>query len=162
MRFEEGEFYHVYNRGNQKQKIFFNRGNYLFFTEKMYKELTPYAELLAYCLMPNHFHILVRIKIYDGQTTPTGRKLKTLSNGIGTLLRSYTRAIQKQQDFTGSLFQQKTKARQVISEDINHPNDDLSICMNYIHQNPVKAGFVTKAEHWQFSSFCLRSPMQKT
>ena len=62
MNFSAGNIYHVYNRGNQKQLIFFKPENYVFFLRKMRKELLPYAEILTYCLMPNHFHWLLLVK----------------------------------------------------------------------------------------------------
>ena len=61
------------------------------------------------------------------------------------MLRSYTRAINLQEERTGSLFQQKTKAKIVNSHGI--------ICFNYIHQNPLKAGIANKIEDWEYSSF---------
>ena len=55
-----GQFYHVYNRGNNKQLIFFNDNNYLYFLQKIREQLLPVADILAWCLMPNHFHILIQ------------------------------------------------------------------------------------------------------
>lgn len=53
MRFEAGNIYHVYNRGNNQQRIFFERENYLFFLRKVRKHVLPHGDLLAYCLMPS-------------------------------------------------------------------------------------------------------------
>lgn len=165
MRFIEGEIYHVFNRGNNKQPIFFNRENYLFFLAKIRKELLPYCDIISYCLMPNHFHLEVFIKsvpktklAVSGHSTdchspdeqPVG---KTFSNGLAVLLRSYTRAIQKQQNITGSLFQQKTKARQLNYGRVNETMNEALICMNYIHLNALKAGLVKSIEQWEFSSY---------
>ncbi|MBK6642001.1 MAG: transposase [Bacteroidetes bacterium] len=63
MNFTSDSIYHIYNRGNQQQKIFFNRENYLFFLKKMRVELSPYCEFINYCLMPNHFHWLVKTSV---------------------------------------------------------------------------------------------------
>ncbi|RLD54507.1 MAG: hypothetical protein DRJ05_14530, partial [Bacteroidetes bacterium] len=60
MDFKTGYIYHIYNRGNNKNKIFFSRDNYLFFLKKTRKELSDHLDFLAYCLMPNHFHFLVQ------------------------------------------------------------------------------------------------------
>ena len=62
MIFEEGYIYHIYNQGNNKQKVFFSRDNYLFFLRKIRTHLLPYVDVLAYCLMPNHFHLMVLVR----------------------------------------------------------------------------------------------------
>ena len=59
---EEGYFYHIYNRGNNSEKIFFSEENYAYFLKLLTKYIFPVADIYAYCLLNNHFHILVRIK----------------------------------------------------------------------------------------------------
>ncbi|MDA3905864.1 MAG: hypothetical protein PF484_07300, partial [Bacteroidales bacterium] len=61
MQFDEGYIYHIYNQGNNRQRIFLNRENYLFFLKKVKNYVLPYADILAWCLMPNHFHFLVLV-----------------------------------------------------------------------------------------------------
>ena len=56
------QYYHFYNRGNNRQGIFFQHDNYLYFIRGMKKYLCPYVDILAYTLMPTHYHILGRIK----------------------------------------------------------------------------------------------------
>ncbi|PZF73974.1 hypothetical protein DN068_06450 [Taibaiella soli] len=60
MRFIEGELYHVYNRGNNKRQIFFKDENYIFFLKKIKESIAPNSDILCWCLMPNHFHLLLR------------------------------------------------------------------------------------------------------
>ena len=155
MQFIGDEIYHVYNRGNNKQPIFFNRENYLFFLSKIRKELIPYCNLISYCLMPNHFHLEVCIKSSKSphQMISSHPINKSFSDGLAVLLRSYTRAIQKQERITGSLFQQKTKARLLSGGGTNETMNDILICMNYIHQNPLKAKLVKSIHEWEFSSY---------
>ena len=162
MTFEENNIYHLYNRGNNQQPIFFDDENYLFFLRKIKTEIAPYCKILAYCLMPNHFHLMVyttkkgclflddktRPTTLSGQTS-TKKEMQVLTRKIGTLLSSYTRAINKKQNRTGSLFQQKTKAKCLIDNDEHYPK----ICFHYIHQNPLKANLVDKLENWEYSSF---------
>jgi putative transposase len=62
MLFEEGHLYHIYNQGNNRQKIFFSRENYLFFLRKIREYMLPHADVLAWCLMPNHFHLMVYVR----------------------------------------------------------------------------------------------------
>ena len=142
MHFEPGSFYHIYNRGNNREKIFYSRANYLYFMKKAHQALEPYSSTLAWCLMPNHFHYLVRTN--DDNFSTAG-----LSRNIGIWLRSYTRAINRQEGRTGSLFQQHTKAKELASRDGNYP----LVCFHYIHYNPIKAGLVNKLEDWEFSSY---------
>ena len=148
MNFESGSIYHVYNRGNNKQVIFFTRANYLFFLNKVRNEISPIADIISYCLMPNHYHLMIQAKeLSDDAKHPLSRKL-------GTLQSSYTRAINIQENRTGSLFQQKTKAIEIYSlYDSNDKNDYLTTCFHYIHQNPLKAGLVMRMEDWEYSSF---------
>ncbi|MCF6347576.1 MAG: hypothetical protein L3J20_04650 [Flavobacteriaceae bacterium] len=62
MQLEKGYIYHIYNQGNNQRKIFYKRENYLFFSEKIKTYILPYADILAWCLMPNHFHLMVLVK----------------------------------------------------------------------------------------------------
>jgi putative transposase len=62
MHFEKESLYHIYNQGNNRQKIFFSQENYLFFLRKIKIHVLPYADILAWCLMPNHFHLMVWVK----------------------------------------------------------------------------------------------------
>ena len=73
--------------------------------------------------------------------------MNPLSRKIGTLQSSYTQAINKQENRTGSLFQQKVKYKSLESPDL------IFTCFHYIHQNPVKAGLCSKMEAWPYSSF---------
>ena len=61
MNFETGNLYHIYNQGNNRQKIFFSRENYLFFLNKIKNHILPHADIVAWCLMPNHFHLMVYV-----------------------------------------------------------------------------------------------------
>lgn len=173
MDLKSGHYYHIYNRGNNAQKIFFKRENYLFFLEKMKKHLSPYASIIAWCLMPNHFHwvIYIRKEILDKPIiqNPDVTKSRKINQSIGILLGSYTRAIQKQEGITGSLFQKRTKAKPLIDEielekaywqnafgtqiNISEGKSYLETCVEYVHQNPVFTGMADKAEDWEFSSF---------
>lgn len=139
MRFLQGEVYHVYNRGNNKQRIFFTRSNYLYFIAKMRQSLADNCDILAYCLMPNHFHILLRPNKQGCELVKPGGLATTtqqvLSRKLATIQSSYTQALQKQENFKGSLFQQKSKAKQLDFVATVGPNH-TAICLHYIHQNP--------------------------
>jgi REP element-mobilizing transposase RayT len=145
MQFVGGSFYHIYNRGNDKQKIFFQERNYEFFLNKVKQYVVPHSNLLAWCLMPNHFHFLIQanqetLKIV--KETPI--KINALTEGVRLMLSSYTRAIQKQESMVGSLFQQKTKFKCA--------DDYLASAFHYVHQNPYRARLVKKMEDYPWSS----------
>ncbi|MDD2814449.1 MAG: hypothetical protein PHP00_01760 [Thiotrichaceae bacterium] len=57
----EGQYYHIYNRGNNGENIFFEARNYEYFFKLYIRHIYPIAETYAYCLMRNHFHLLVKI-----------------------------------------------------------------------------------------------------
>ena len=163
MDLEAGNIYHIYNQGNNKQIIFFTKKNYNYFLKKIELHLCPFADILAWCLMPNHFHLIIAVKS-DRLILSHAR---TINRSIAIMLRSYTRATNIQEKRSGSLFREKTKAiwlGNIKSEMLKYqnkiesapiPNSEeeyLFTCFKYIHQNPVKAGLVKLETDWEFSS----------
>jgi putative transposase len=150
MYLEQGNIYHVFNRGNNKQKIFFDVENYPYFLKKLNQYLTPYCDILAWCLMPNHFHLLIYANHSSIQLIEDGSfKRQRFSQAIKQLLSSYTKAINKRYERTGSLFQQKTKAVCVSDGETGY----ATTAFHYIHQNPMRSNLVARMEDWEFSSF---------
>ncbi len=136
VEFHAGEYYHLYNRGNNYQTIFFERENYLYFLRQLRKYLVVEAiEIVAYCLMPNHYHLLVYLKTND------------LSGLMQPFALSYTKAINQRYHRVGALFQGRFKGVHVDQ------NEYLLHLSRYIHLNPVTAGLVRQAEDWEFSSY---------
>lgn len=86
MRFYPENLYHIYNRGNNKQVVFIERKNYLFFLRKVRKELLGFCEIPAYCLMPTHFHFLVYTKRNESSDDFESSDDYALNNGIAVLL----------------------------------------------------------------------------
>jgi len=181
MQFKKGHLYHIYNQGNNRQKIFFKRENYLFFLKKIRTYILPYADVLAWCLMPNHFHLMVLVKEVEirvsgneskgfaSSETLALKRNRTLNQSIGILLRSYTNAINKQEETSGSLFRKQTKTEcidclneltpsfvnenSITKINISHPENQYpQVCFDYIHNNPVKAKMVSIASDYEFSS----------
>jgi len=133
---EPDYIYHIYNRGANKEDIFFSERNYQYFIERMYQYLSPRSKIIAYCLMPNHFHLLVKVKSSD---------FTKLS--LQLFLMSYSKAINSERDRVGSLFQGRYKANLIIDD------AHLLDCFKYIHLNPVKALLVKSPELWPYSSY---------
>lgn len=144
MKFNPNNFYHIFNRGNNKQPIFALEKNYSFFLLKLKESTANHCSILAYCLMPNHFHLLIYTDS-ELKDLPNG-KMQILERKLGTLQSSYTGAINNQEGKIGSLFQPKCKV-------VELKDDHRFICFHYIHQNPFKAGLTKKPEQWEYSSF---------
>ena len=149
MFYEEKAIYHVYNRSNQL--LYHNRDNYIYFLKLIRKHILPYSEILAYCLMPNHFHLLLmpNEKGIEFSTLKFKEEMQLLPKSIGTMLSSFVQAINHQQNTKGSLFAHKTKAKM-----LNDTKSDYILnCFMYIHQNPKQADLVNRIEDWEFSSY---------
>src|SRR5436190_1941818 len=118
MQIHQPGLYHIYNRGNNQQTIFYTEENYIYFLRKCHRYLKPVSEILAWCLMTNHFHFL--IEVTEKSLSPIrsgGIIMPAITNGFRLLQSSYAKGINKQQERTGNLFQQKTKAKLVSSEE---------------------------------------------
>ena len=138
MIIEEGKYYHLYNRSNNNEIVFKEEENYDYFLKKYYLYCAHYFETISYCLMPTHFHSLVHSKSDDA---PNIRK------SIALLLSGYTKAINKRFHRHGSLFQPRTKAKEITD------NAYVMTIISYIHQNPLRAKLVNHLEDWQHSNF---------
>jgi len=138
MNLIQDQFYHICNRTNNEEALFRGDENYIYFLQKYRYYLDEYFETIAYCLMPTHFHILVRMKSAEITKTKTA---------LATLLSSYTKAYNKRYNRHGSLFQPRTKAINITDE------KHLITLLIYIHQNPIRTGLVNKAEEWKYSSY---------
>lgn len=143
-------FHHYYNQGNNRGQIFFSRENKLYFLRKFREHVLPYCEVVAYCLMDNHFHFLISTNELSVQEKQLENiKISALNNGFRKLMSGYAQAINKQNGRTGLLFRPKSKHKLLDSKKDEYP----FICFQYIHQNPWVAGLVSKMEDWEFSSF---------
>ena len=132
-----GGIYHIYNRGSHRVSIFREPGNYLFVLRK----ITHYSKelnltLLAYCLLPNNFHFLIR---QDGDQ-PAGMLSQRVFN-------SYSKAYNKRYQHSGTLFEGPYRVKPVVQ--LAHL---IHLC-RYIHANPVKDRMVAEPEDWPYSNY---------
>ncbi len=150
-------FYHILNHANGSENIFREDENYRFFLEKYDLYISPVADTLAFCLMPNHFHLLVKIKELEYfKILPKFQTLeelkeddikKYISKQFSNLFSSYTQAYNKVYNRMGSLFIKNFKRYKIESQQY------LTSAFIYIHNNPVNHGFCNSAEKWKFSSY---------
>ncbi len=159
MNFIEDNLYHIYNQGNNKQKIFLSNEDYLVFLRLTRKYILPNSEIVAYCLMPNHFHFLVYADERVNTTIKQGGiVIDPLTNGVRKLLSGYARIFNKQNNSSGSLFRQKTKHKCLTEWDVETSStfslqDYCRNCFFYIHQNPMEAALVKALTEWKYSSY---------
>ncbi len=155
--FSEGECYHLYNRGTGKMRIFEAPEDYDFFLGRLDEYLhpnrssrrAPSAEryerklfppntfsVICYCLMPNHYHLVVR------QHTEV-----SISDLMLRLITGYSKFFNKKYERVGSLFQDQFKAVHVES------NEQLLWLSAYIHHNAKLSGIVRDSERYPYSSY---------
>ncbi len=154
--FEEHSVYHIYNRANGEADLFREAKNYDFFLQKCYNYIHPVAETYAFCLMPNHFHMMIRIRGVEELDKETFQNLQGFKNLGGfvsqqfsNFFNSYTKSYNKIYKRTGSLFQPNVKRKRVISDIY------FTRLILYIHNNPVHHGFVEDMYDWPYSSVHL-------
>lgn len=135
--FQTENFYHIYNRGNNSQDIFIEEENYRYFLKRLHDYFDPiHVDLIAYCLMPNHFHL----SIYLHTDTDISNIIRQFSN-------SYTKSSNNWHRQTGHLFQGRFQAKHIDQEGY------LPYLCAYIHLNPVKANLVSDPEQWNYSDY---------
>jgi REP element-mobilizing transposase RayT len=135
-------YYHIYNRGINKQPIFFDASDYKKFLAFCAYHTEPFLDVLAYCLIPNHFHMLIYVQ------KDCNRLIKrNLSNPIGNWLNAYAQYFNKKTDRTGSLFQRPFKRKRITTQEY------LMRAIYYIHRNPMHHRITNKPENYTFSSY---------
>ena len=169
-----GNFYHIYNRGNNRENIFPQERNFAYFMDLWWKHISPIAETWAYCLLKNHFHAVVYIKeqinltgLTKDAASPNSRvdkdKSPTASSGdlsgfnknqpkdpsqyFSNFFNAYSRGLNIATQRSGTLFDRPFKRIPIDNENY------LMRLIVYIHQNPQKHGFVLDFKDWNYSSY---------
>lgn len=160
---EANHFYHIYNRGINGENIFKSNRNYMFFLKKIFEHLTPVCDIYAYCLMPNHFHLLVKIKAdfeleslvkvqnldKAPKATQTGlhSPQNIFSKQFARIFNSYSQAFNKENKRHGALIESPFKRKLITSETY------LINTLIYIHRNPQNHFKNRKYSEYNFSSY---------
>jgi hypothetical protein len=165
-------YYHIYNRGVNGENIFLEGRNYEHFLNLFAKHIEPVCDLFGYCMLRNHFHILVRVKSEEEiveykQTLAVSETVRVLEKGkplgseypsdqFSNFFNAYAKAINKAYGRTGSLFQHPF-GRVPITSDRQFWN-----VISYIHQNPQKHKFMDDFRDWKYSSYEIILTDKKT
>ncbi len=156
--------YHIWTHANGSESLFRCKENFRYFLERYRYHVHPVVETFAYCLMPNHLHLMVRVrkeeelrafflnKIKDKPISPpypTGFENLSgmVSQQFSNLFNSYTKAYNKLYERKGSLFTRSFNRKNITSDAY------FVRLIAYIHNNPVHHGFVQAANDWMFSSW---------
>lgn len=143
-------FYHIYNRGNNKERLFYEQRNYVYFLRLWAHYIQPVAHTYAYALLGNHFHFLVKMKSLLAAPTPDRMQQParcTLSQPFSNFFNAYAKSINKAYGRTGSLFQERFRRKYIAQ---GPPLRDLVL---YIHNNPQIHGFTSDFKTWRHSSY---------
>ncbi|MGC1633058.1 MAG: hypothetical protein WA749_13185 [Gelidibacter sp.] len=155
-KIEFGHYYHIYNRGNNGDTIFFDEENYRYFLSLYLKYIYPIADTFCWCLLKNHFHFLIRIKElqeikiedlnYSTQININKEKVNP-SKQFSHLFNAYTQAVNKKYNRTGSVFEKPFRRKIVTSQDY------FIKLIFYIHNNPVHHRLVDTISDYKWSSY---------
>jgi REP element-mobilizing transposase RayT len=146
-------FYHLYNRGNNREDLFRSERDYRHLLKVYARHISSIADTYAYCLMRNHFHLLVRIKSEQAWRATLAPEYQTTevvfnpSQRFSNLFNAYTKWFNSVHRRTGSLFEERFKRIEVTSDDY------FTNLIFYIHFNPQKHDFVSDFREWPWSSF---------
>lgn len=154
-----GNTYHLYNRGNNRQTVFYCHEDYLMFLDKWRKFIPRIASTLTFILIPNHFHAI--IQIHDDANDPWSEgRLKTpksVTNAFRNLFISYARSFQNRYDHQGAVFHSPFKRKLVRGE------DDFFQLVAYLHFNTAKHGMSDcRYDTYPYSGYQMLLSEQKT
>ena len=142
-----GQYYHIYNRGNNGEHLFREVRNYPYFLQLYAEYIEPVAETYAYCLLGNHFHFLVRIKDWQSSERSEDCQSCSASRALSNLFSTYTKAFNKAYERTGSLFEKPFKRKRVDEDRY------FNALVVYIHRNPQRHGLTDDFRDWPYSSY---------
>lgn len=148
-------YYHIFNHANGDEDLFREPENYRYFLQQYHKHIDAIADTYCHCLMPNHFHFMIRIKAKVAITShlPGFENLEGvaasnfLSKKFSNFFNGYTKAFNEKYERRGSLFLKNFKKKAIL--EMNY----LTSVIFYFHLNPVKHGFVLNPQDWKWSTF---------
>ncbi len=156
VKFEPGKRYHVFNHATGFDKLFLSDENKRYFLQRYAEYIEPVCKTFAYCLMNNHFHLLVEVRSEaelraffatrkQREVLPTLHQI--VMQEFSNLCNAYAKAFNKQHKRRGALF--LDYIRRIEIDTFAYTQQ----MVKYIHFNPIKHGFTDRVQDWQFSSF---------
>lgn len=151
-----GHCYHIYNRGNNRENLFRDEDNYAYFLNRYSFYLSAYVDTFAFCMLKNHFHLLIRVKSLEqnlrglGNLVGSGHeeiKHPNISRQFSHFFNSYSKSINKRYARTGHLFEERFRRKHIDSQEY------LLNTLYYIHFNPQKHGFTDNYRNYPYSSY---------
>lgn len=136
-KLEKNQYYHIYNRGINSETIFISQDNMDYFLRLFNSHLDEKVNVLAYCLMKNHFHFVINLSEDE----------KTVIQSLSNFFNAYAKAFNKQQGRTGSLFEKHFRRKRIDSDDY------LKNLIMYVHNNPVHHGLTLNLADYRNSSY---------
>lgn len=181
-KLQPNQSYHIFNHANGFENIFKEDRNFQYFLEKYVEYIFPIAETYAYCLMPNHFHLVIRIRKREVIEKLILRKLNFskvsldfgkvelineenlddksielfLSKQFSNLFSSYTQSFNKVYKRRGSLFIKNFKREAILDKEY------FLNAIVYVHRNPIHHGFCTQFSDWSYSSYTEIKELKST
>lgn len=144
--FKTETFYHIYNRGNNGENIFYKSKNYKYFLKKYINYISPFVDTYSFSLLPSYFNFIIRTK----------PECKDLPEQFRKFFISYSQAINKQESRIGSLFMKPFRRREI--SEYNY----LKRLIFYLHNNPVELGLSNVFERYEWSSYRIILSEAKT
>lgn len=142
---KQGNYYHIHNRASGGALLFADAENYRFFIDKWESYLGPYVDVYAYCLMPDRFHFLVKVK--EGFTSDDMDEGAFVREQFRRLFISYTHAYNRYWNRVGGLFRKGLEVHHIRNA------AELSSLISYINSKPVLDKYVRECNQWRYSSY---------
>lgn len=159
------KIFHIYNHAVGTENLFNRDEDYIYFLKKLDEHLSPICSIVSYCLLPSHYHLLIKfstlqdLKIFFSDKIKSAYSIEELtkqnddfiSKQISQILSNFFNTYSKHYNFingrVGTLFKRTFRRKEVMD------NDYLQQVICYIHQNPLSAGFTNKLYEWKYSSY---------
>ncbi len=153
--------YHLFHHAIGEENLFRSAENYRYFLQRYAEYIFPIAETFCYCLLPNHYHFLIRLrseeeildcldpkKLKRQKWKDEDKSISTLlANRVGTFQNAYAKAFNKQHCRRGGLFEQSFGRKEVKTDSY------FTNAIHYVHANAVHHGFVKDILDWHYTSY---------